>query len=57
LTAYTLAGDKAAVLLNESLPAGPHERRIDAAALPRGMYVYRLQAGDYSETRKILLTR
>jgi hypothetical protein len=57
LTAYAPSGERVAVLLDERLPAGSHERRVDAAVLPPGLYIYRLRAGDYTETRKILLSR
>jgi hypothetical protein len=57
LTAYKLTGEKAAVLLDERLPAGLHERYIHASALPYGLYIYRLQAGEITETRKVLLAR
>jgi len=57
LTAFTLSGEKAAMLLDERLPAGIHERFIPAATLPKGLYIYRVQAGAISETQKILLSR
>ena len=37
--------------------AGHHEVQFDGAALVSGVYFYRLQAGDYTQTRKLCLIR
>jgi hypothetical protein len=39
------------------MPAGEHEVRWDAGNLPGGVYFYRVTAGDWSETKKMLLIR
>jgi hypothetical protein len=57
LTAYTLSGEKAAMLLDERLSAGSYERHIHASALPHGLYFYHIQAGGVTETGKILLAQ
>jgi hypothetical protein len=57
LIAYKLTGEKAVVLLDERLSAGSYERRIHTSALPHGLYLYRIQAGEITETRKVLLAR
>jgi hypothetical protein len=39
------------------LSAGPHQTVFDARNLPSGMYLYRLQSGSHSLTRKMLLAK
>ena len=36
---------------------GYHETKFDASSLPSGVYLYRMQAGTYTETKKLLLVR
>jgi hypothetical protein len=37
--------------------AGYHTVVFDAEGLPSGIYFYRLQAGDFMETKKLILMR
>jgi len=46
-----------AVLVNENRPAGFHEINFDASNLSSGMYIYRIQAGEFVETRKMTLVK
>ncbi|HMB93893.1 MAG TPA: right-handed parallel beta-helix repeat-containing protein [Rhodothermales bacterium] len=57
LVVYDLLGREVAVLVDGGHPAGIHTVRFDARALPSGMYLYRMQAGSYSETRAMVLLR
>ena len=57
LTDYNTLGQQVAVLQNGEQEAGYHDVKFDASALPSGVYFYRLQAGSYVETRKLLLVR
>jgi hypothetical protein len=41
-------------LLESEVEAGVHEITFDASYLPSGVYIYRLQAGEYVENRKML---
>ena len=38
-------------------PAGTHQVEWDASALPSGLYFARLQAEDFTRTRKLLLVK
>ena len=57
LEVFDLTGRSVALLVNEHLPAGRHSASFDAANLPSGLYVYRLEAGDFSTTRKMTLVK
>jgi hypothetical protein len=43
LSAYNLAGQQVAVLVEASLPVGEHQARFDGAGLPSGLYLLRLE--------------
>jgi hypothetical protein len=57
LTVFNTLGQLVATLVNSEMGAGDHEVRFDAAGLASGVYLYRLQAGGFVETRKLLLTK
>ena len=44
-------------LVNKEKPAGSYEINFDATHLSSGIYFYRLQAGSYVETKKMMLMR
>ncbi len=57
LRIYDLLGREVATLANEELSAGTHERYFDASGFSSGVYLYRLQSGIYSETRKLVVMK
>ena len=57
LSVYNTLGEKVAEIVNETRPAGEHQAAFNAGALPSGVYFYRLQAGGFAETRRLLLIR
>jgi hypothetical protein len=46
-----------ATLVQGEQEAGDHEVRFDASGLASGVYLYRLTAGSFTETRKLMLLR
>ena len=52
-----ILGKEVSVLVSEELPAGTYTRDWNASAFPPGEYFYRLQAGAYSETNKLMLVK
>lgn len=42
---------------NEPRAPGCYEAPIDAAALPSGLYVYRIEVGRFTATRQMLLVK
>jgi len=57
LAVYDLLGREVAVLVDEKTPAGSYEVGFDGEGLPSGVYVYRLTAGAFVESRRMLLLR
>lgn len=57
LSIFNILGEEVSVVLNETIPAGKYEAEFDASGLPSGTYFYRLNSGDYSETRKMILIK
>lgn len=57
LKVYDLLGREVAELVNEEKPAGTYEVTFDASGLSSGVYYYKITAGDYSETKKMVLLR
>ena len=57
LKVFDVLGREVSVLLSEELSAGTYSRRWNARGLASGVYFYRLQAGDYVETKKLMLLR
>ena len=48
---------KLATLVNEEQKAGYKEVKFNALNIASGMYVYRLQAGDYISTKKMIVVK
>ncbi len=62
LKVYDLLGREIATLVNEEKSPGNYEVRFDSetfrgTSLPSGVYFYRLQAGSYSDTKKLILIK
>ncbi len=57
LAVYDILGREVSVLVDESKNAGTYEVRFDGSGLASGVYFYRLQAGKFVETKKLLLLR
>jgi hypothetical protein len=57
LSVYDALGREVAILVNEKKEMGVHKVRFDGEALSSGVFFYRLQAGDFSRTGKMLMLR
>lgn len=57
LKIFNLLGQEIATLVNEEKPAGNYEVNFNASDLSSGVYLYKLQAGDYLEIRKMILLK
>ena len=57
LEVFDTDGNKVKTLVDEIKEAGTYKVEFDASKLPSGIYFYRLQAGDYIETKKMVLMK
>ena len=57
LKVYDVLGKEVRTLINEFKPAGHHKAVFDGKDLPGGIYFYRIIAGNFSQTRKMLLIK
>lgn len=57
LKVYDMLGREVATLANEQMPAGRYSFVFNASGLASGTYIYRLQAGSYVATKKMVLTK
>ncbi|HEX9006258.1 MAG TPA: T9SS type A sorting domain-containing protein, partial [Bacteroidota bacterium] len=55
LLIYNTLGQLVATLVNGSVDAGYHEVQFNAGNLASGVYFYRLQAGSFTDVKKLLL--
>lgn len=54
---FDILGKEVAVLANDLKDAGIYTVQFDGSSLPSGMYIYRIQAGTYTESRKLILLK
>ena len=57
LKVYDILGKEIVTLVNENKPAGNYEVNFDASSLASGIYFYKLQSGNYIETKKMILLK
>jgi len=57
LKVFDALGREVSILVSKELTAGSYSQQWNAGNLPSGVYFYRLQAGNYSETRKLILLK
>jgi hypothetical protein len=57
LTVFNTLGQQGAQLVNDEQEAGYHEVQFDGSKLASGVYLYRIQAGSFVETKKLLMIR
>ncbi len=57
LKVFNLLGQEIVTLVNEEKPAGNHSINFDASNLPSDVYLYKLQAGNFVQTRKMVLLK
>jgi photosystem II stability/assembly factor-like uncharacterized protein len=54
---YDMLGNEVGVIVNEELPAGTHTAEFEIEGISSGTYFYRIQAGSYSDTKKMIFLK
>jgi hypothetical protein len=54
---YDVLGRQIAVLVNKRQDAGVHETPFDASLLPSGVYFYRIDAGTFTQSKKMMILK
>ncbi|HET6559980.1 MAG TPA: T9SS type A sorting domain-containing protein, partial [Prolixibacteraceae bacterium] len=57
LKVFNSKGKEVATLESKELSAGYHERQWDATRFSNGIYYYRLQAGEFIESKKLIVLK
>jgi hypothetical protein len=57
LTVFDMLGREVATLVNQEQAAGSYVADFNAASLANGTYFYKIQAGNFSETRKMMVLK
>lgn len=57
LSVFSITGETVAELVNSNLSAGTYEATWDAAGLASGYYFYRMEAGNFTSAKKMILTK
>ncbi len=57
LKIYDVIGNQVATLIHEVKPAGNYSINFDANALSNGVYLYQLTAGDFIQTKKMVVLK
>jgi len=57
LSVYDISGKEIGTLVNNELAPGVYEYSFDGAGLGSGVYFYKLQSGDFVETRRMVLVK
>ncbi len=57
LKVYNILGEEVATLINGEMNAGYQSMVFDASKLASGLYFYRLQSGDFTDVKKMMLLK
>jgi hypothetical protein len=57
LKVYDALGKEVATLVNQKQNSGSYEVEFNGEGLPSGIYFYKLEAGDFVETKRMILLK
>jgi len=57
IVVFNSLGEEVRTLVNEKFTSGSYEVEFDASGLPSGIYLYKINAGSFVETKKMILLK
>jgi hypothetical protein len=57
LKIYDILGKEIMTLVNSNLKAGEYELKFNASSVPSGVYFYKIVAGNFTDTKKMLIVK
>jgi hypothetical protein len=57
ITLYNVLGKEIATYVNKEQEAGTYKLIIDGSYLPSGVYFYQMRAGNFVDTKKMMLLK
>lgn len=57
LSVYDMLGKEVSVLVNGYMSSGVHSVQFNADNIPSGIYIYTIQAGTYSDSKKLIVLK
>ncbi len=57
ITVHNILGERIMTLVDGRQSAGRHRVHVDAASLATGVYLYRIEAGEFQQTKKMMLIK
>jgi hypothetical protein len=57
ISIYNLLGQKVAILIDEKQNPGNHQVKWDASGFASGIYLYKIEAGEFQDVKKMILLR
>ncbi|MGE5680265.1 MAG: M20/M25/M40 family metallo-hydrolase [Bacillota bacterium] len=57
ITLYDMLGKEITTIVNEFKTSGRYSVKFNASALPSGIYLYTIQAGNYRDSKKLMLLK
>ncbi|HVO74703.1 MAG TPA: T9SS type A sorting domain-containing protein, partial [Ignavibacteriaceae bacterium] len=57
LKVFNLLGEEVKTILNVFMEAGYHSAAVDLTQFPSGMYFYKLESGEFSAVKKMILAK
>ena len=57
LRVFNPIGQEVATVMNGTMQKGRHVLIFDALNLPSGVYIYRIEAGNFSDQKKMILIK
>jgi hypothetical protein len=57
LKLYDVLGREVRTLVDREMPAGFHQATVEGSSLSSGVYIYKMEAGSFTQVRKLLLLK